>query len=120
VIDKSGIVASCHCGKVTIGLSRKPDYINQCNCSLCKKLGWRLVYSSSEELRIEGEFDDYVRSDMADPMIRIRRCASCGCPTHWELLTPPPHERVGVNALLLGERALDGVETFEVDGASRT
>ncbi len=118
--DAEAIIASCHCGKVTIELARKPDYINRCNCTLCMKLGWRCVYLSSDELRIEGEFDDYVRSDIAEPMIRIRRCSSCGCPTHWELLTPPPYERVGVNALLLPEHALDGIETFQVDGASWT
>ena len=112
------VVASCHCGTVTIELPRKPDYINECNCSICTKLGWRCVYFRSDEVRIKGSFQSYIRSDLAEPMLQVLRCASCGCPTHWELLTPPPHERMGVNARLLEPRHLEGVEVRQVDGAS--
>lgn len=32
---------SCHCGQVRIELDRRPDYINECNCTLCSKAGVR-------------------------------------------------------------------------------
>jgi hypothetical protein len=120
VTGEGAIVASCHCGRVTIGLPRKPDYVNECNCSFCTKLGSRCVYFASDELTIAGEFDDYVREDIAEPMIRFRRCAHCGTMTHWEPLTPPPHERMGVNARLIDPALLEGVEIRHVDGASWT
>ena len=116
--SQGGIVASCHCGRTTIELPRTPDYVNECNCSLCTKLGSRCVYFSSRELRISGTFDDYVREDIAEPMIRFRRCAHCGTMTHWEPLGAPPHERMGVNARLIDPRLLKGVEVRQVDGAS--
>lgn len=112
------LVASCHCGRVTIGLPRRPDYVNECNCSWCSKTGSRCMYFASEELRIAGEFEDYVRTDVAEPMIRFRRCAHCGVMTHWEPLTAPPHERMGINARLLDPRLLEGVEVRLADGAS--
>jgi len=118
VSGEDKIIASCHCGGVTIELPRKPDYVNECNCSLCTKLGSRCVYFRSDELRIEGSFDDYVRADIDEPMIRFRRCANCGFWTHWELLSEPPHDRMGVNARLLDPAALEGVEVRPVDGAS--
>ncbi len=116
--DGSGIVASCHCGEATIRASRSPDYVLRCNCSLCLKSGWRGIYYSSDELTIAGAFDSYVRSDMKQPMIRLLRCARCGIPTHWEPLSEPPHERMGINARLIEAALLDGIEVRDFDGAS--
>ena len=114
----TGLVAACHCGRATIRLPRKPDYINQCNCSLCAKTGWLGIYYASDELMIAGEFDGYVRSDLRQTYLTILRCRTCGIATHWEPLTPPPHERMGVNARLVDPALLDGVEVREIDGAS--
>jgi hypothetical protein len=112
------MIASCHCGRATITLSRKPDSVTQCNCSLCTKTGFRGVYFSSEELVIDGEFDSYVRSDLKQPYLANYRCKTCGILTHWTPLSEPPHERIGVNARLLDQSELEGVPVREVDGAS--
>lgn len=112
------LVARCHCGRVTIRLPRKPDYVNSCNCSLCAKTGWLGIYYSSDELVIDGEFDPYVRNDLRQTYLKVMRCTNCGIATHWEPLTPPPHQRMGVNARLVDPALLDGVEVREVDGRS--
>jgi hypothetical protein len=112
------LVGSCHCGRATIRLARRPDYVNQCNCTVCEKTGWRGVYLSSDELTIAGEFDSYVRSDIQQPMIRLLRCRNCGIATHWTPLGEPPYERMGVNARLLDPAVLKGLEVREVDGRS--
>jgi hypothetical protein len=112
------LVAACHCGRATIRLSRRPDTVTQCNCSLCRKTGFRGVYYSSDELEITGEFDAYVREDIGEPFLQNLRCQTCGVMTHWEPLTPPPHARMGVNARLLDPALLAGVEERHLDGAS--
>ena len=113
-------VARCHCGRATIRLARKPDYVVHCNCSLCTASGFQGIYYSSDELIIEGKFDSYVREDLppGETFLRLLRCQTCGTPTHWEPLTPPPHERMGVNARLVGPALLDGVEVRAIDGRS--
>jgi hypothetical protein len=108
---------SCHCGRVTIRLPRKPESVTHCNCSLCSKTGFRGAYFASDELIIDGEFDSYVRSDLKQSYLANHRCRICGIPTHWTLLSDPPHERVGVNARLF-EGALDDVPVQQVDGRS--
>ena len=112
------LVARCHCGRATIKLPRKPDYINQCNCSLCAKTGWRGIYYASDELTIEGEFDSYVRSDLKKTYLRVLRCSNCGIATHWEPLSEAPHERLGINARIVDPAFLEGVEVREIDGRS--
>ena len=112
------LVASCHCGRATIRLPRKPDSVTQCNCSLCSKTGFRGVYFRSDELVIHGEFDSYVRDDLRQSYLANHRCAYCGILTHWTPLSEPPHERMGVNARLIDPQLLEGVPLQEVDGAS--
>ena len=112
------VVARCHCGRATLRLPRKPDYVNHCNCSLCTALGFQGIYFASDELEIDGEFDCYVRSDIKEPMIRILRCKLCRTPTHWTPLGEPPYDRMGVNARLVDPALLEGVEVRQVDGRS--
>jgi len=112
------LTARCHCGAVRITLPRAPAELVRCNCSLCAKTRWLGIYFSSDELKIEGEFDSYVRTDIPEPMIRIMRCRNCGVPTHWEPLGEPPYERMGVNANLLDPSELGDLPVREVDGAS--
>lgn len=112
------LVASCHCGRATIRLPRKPESITQCNCSLCAKTGFRGVYFTADELVIHGEFDSYVREDLKQACLANHRCKTCGILTHWTLLEGPPNGRVGVNARLIDPALLEGVPVEEVDGAS--
>jgi len=118
-VSADALVASCHCGRARITLPRKPDQVTHCNCSLCTKTGFQGVYFPSEELKIEGEFDSYVRADSNPACLATHRCRHCGIVTHWTPLTEPPHQRMGVNARLLEPEALKDVPVREVDGRSR-
>jgi hypothetical protein len=46
---------SCHCGKVSFELDTKLDYVMECNCSLCGKVGALWHGASDSSLRIAGE-----------------------------------------------------------------
>jgi hypothetical protein len=118
VIAVAELTGRCHCGGVSITIPRKPSTMVQCNCSLCTKTGFRGIYFSSEEVKVEGPVDGYVRSDVSEPFLQTFRCKNCGIATHWEPLTPPPHERMGVNANLFDAAVLDEAELTRVDGRS--
>jgi hypothetical protein len=109
---------ACHCGSCTVRLSRAPDSVTQCNCSLCRATGFRGIYYSSDEVEISGDFDSYVRTDLDEAFLRNFRCKRCGMATHWEPLSEPPHKRMGVNANLLDPAATEGLPIRQVDGAS--
>ena len=76
------------------------------------------IVRAGYELEIAGKFDSYVRTDLDEVFLRTLRCSNCGMTTHWEPLTEPPHERMGVNANMFDPAALAGLPVVQVDGAS--
>ncbi|HEY5723835.1 MAG TPA: aldehyde-activating protein [Allosphingosinicella sp.] len=110
----------CHCGLVRIELRKRPDYIHECNCSLCSGLGVRWAYLHPSEMSVEGETEGYCRNDKADPSAEIRFCPKCGSTTHFTL-TESAVDRfgnslTGVNVRLADEEDLAGLELRYPDG----
>jgi hypothetical protein len=111
---------SCHCGRIRLRLSKQPDYLHECNCSLCRASGARWGYFHPSEVDVEGEAQGYSRQDKAEPAVRIRFCGTCGSTTHFTL-TPAAAAKfgdsvMGVNMLLADEADLAGVELRYPDG----
>jgi hypothetical protein len=53
-----------------------------------------------------------------DKLLAFKRCATCGCTTHWEGLDPATqHERMGVNARIFDSEVIAGVRIRHFDGA---
>lgn len=46
---------SCHCGRVTFELDARLDYVMQCSCSLCRRVGALWHGASESSVRIAGE-----------------------------------------------------------------
>ena len=113
----SALSGSCHCGAARITVPRRPETVTECNCSLCAKTGFRGIYFPADELAIEGDFDPYVRADLAQAYMTNWRCRTCGILTHWTLIDGAPDARTGVNARLFAG-AFDDLPIELVDGAS--
>jgi hypothetical protein len=111
---------SCLCGKVRVKTDKKPDYIHECNCSLCSKTGARWAYLDPSEVSVEGTTKGYCRDDKSDPAAQIHFCENCGSTTHF-VLTPNAISKfgntlIGVNMWLAEPRDLAGVELRYPDG----
>ncbi len=92
--------------------------MTQCNCSLCVKLGWKLLYYPPDAVTLAGAFDRYVRTDVSEPTLQVLRCSVCGIATHWAPLSAPPHAKLGINAHLFDPALIDGLEVRTVEGRS--
>jgi hypothetical protein len=108
-----GVQGSCHCGKVRIEVPERPDWVADCNCSLCRKLAWRVAYFPPDQVRVSGETTAYV---WGDRMIGIHHCPTCGCGTHWQTLGED-FGRMGINARLLDDFDESQVEVRRFDNA---
>lgn len=111
---------SCLCGNIRAELSKRPEFIHECNCELCRKTGARWGYFHPSEVNIDGVTKGYCRKDKEDPSADIRFCENCGSTTHF-CLTASAVSRfgntmMGVNMLLADERDLAGIELRFPDG----
>lgn len=110
--------ATCHCGAVGITIPAAPDYLNDCNCSLCVTRGGLWGYFSPADVAITGgETRGYVRSDLKEAALSTHWCVRCGSTTHWTALDPA-YDRMGVNMRLFAPEVYASVEIRRVDGRS--
>lgn len=111
---------SCHCGATRIALAKRPDYLHECNCSLCSKTGAHWAYLDPAEVNVSGETGAYRRTDKAEPGADIHFCPACGCTTHFTLAESAVAKFgnvvIGVNMRLADESGLAGIELRYPDG----
>ncbi len=109
------MTGSCLCGAVRVTIETKPEFINDCNCSLCRKAGAAWGYFSSSSVATAGNTVAYVRRDRTSPAVEVHSCASCATTTQF-VLTEAFKERngspdlIGVNMRLFDPDELKGVE----------
>jgi hypothetical protein len=111
---------SCLCGQVRLTVEKRPDYINECNCTLCRKTGARWGYFHPSDVGVDGSTSGYCRADREDPNAEVHFCAACGSTTHFVLtkgaVAKFGNVQMGVNMGLADERDLSGVEVRYPDG----
>jgi hypothetical protein len=94
------IEASCHCGAVRIEVAAAPSELNDCGCSICRRMGTLWAYYRPDEVRIappSGATDVYM---WGPKQIEFHRCRVCGNVTHWAP-ADRARPRMGINARLM-------------------
>ena len=116
------LTVSCLCGGLSVSTSALPDYVNECNCTLCRKAGALWAYYAPEQVSVSGEAKRVRRRDKSDPMVDVQFCPDCGSTTHFTLTGSAIRRfgktMMGVNLRLAREDQLVGVEVRYPDGAS--
>ena len=109
------MTGSCLCGAVRVTIDVKPEFINDCNCSLCRKLGGAWGYFPSSSVKTTGNTTCFSRRDKEPPGVEVHSCATCASTTHWVLTKSfkeqnPSVDQMGVNMRLFDLDGLAGVE----------
>ena len=94
---------SCHCGAIQLEVPSAPEWLADCNCSICRRTGGLIAYYPDDgSVRVDGRTATYI---WGDRMIAFHHCPTCACRTHWTS-TGDSYGRIGVNARLLDDFAI--------------
>ncbi|KQT48092.1 hypothetical protein ASG47_06840 [Devosia sp. Leaf420] len=109
------VLATCHCGSVSIRLPKAPAEITHCNCSLCRRYGVLWTYYAIADVTITSEkpTDTYAWNGKN---VDFHRCSGCGCVTHW-YPRKASRESLGVNGRLLDPEILAAAQIRYKDDA---
>ena len=115
--------ATCQCRSVKLELLNSPEFINDCNCSLCSRSKASWGYFKPSEVKVDGLTSTYVRPDRDRPAVEIHACQSCNNTTHWVLTHAYKEQhggnpQMGVNMSLFSQEGLRGIEIRFPDGAA--
>ena len=109
--------ATCHCGAVRIGVPRAPDFLVDCNCSICRRNGALWAFYDADSVALGGDPEKTTPYVWGARTICTMHCTVCGCATHWEPLDPAAGARIGINARNFNPRAIAGTRVRKFDGA---
>lgn len=115
------MTSTCFCGAVSVTIDRKPDFIFDCNCSLCRKSGGAWGYFPPASLSTSGPTTSFARTDKALAAVEVHACSTCASTTHWVRTDAFKREHgtddmVGVNMRLFDPDELSGIEVQFPDG----
>ncbi|TGO77074.1 hypothetical protein BELL_0124g00120 [Botrytis elliptica] len=123
----------CHCGATTIAfktqapLPKRHEHIQECNCSICCRLGITVCYPRRDQVSVSG-ISNMVEYSFGQGYNIFRFCSTCGVtvdiekdmaavsrsPKTWELLTPAQRERwPTIHSINL--RCFEGVEWDDIN-----
>lgn len=97
------IRAACHCGAVRFEIAEAPEWVLDCNCTLCRRYGALWWYPEGDAGKLASTpgpdvTDTYV---WGDEWLAFHRCKTCGCLTHMVAIAEKPPFVYGVNARMM-------------------
>jgi hypothetical protein len=102
---------------VRISVSGKPEYLIDCNCSICWRNEALWALYDAESVVLQGRPENTTEYIWGPRTIRTMHCKLCGCATHWEPLDLKADPRMGINARNFEPSTVDGVRVRKFDGA---
>lgn len=93
------IRAACHCTAVRFELEEAPEWVLDCNCTLCRRYGAIWAYPEASQVRfVQGE-DSTDAHSWGPKALAFHRCRECGCVTH--MMVVEGARLYGINARMI-------------------
>ncbi len=109
--------ASCHCGAVRIAVPAAPEFVVDCNCSICHRNGALWAFYTADSIEMAGHPENTTAYIWGQRSIRTLRCSHCGCVTHWEPFDDSHGSKYGINTRNFDPAVVHGVRLRRFDGA---
>lgn len=93
--------AACHCTAVRFEIAELPNWVLDCNCTICRRYGaiWAYPEATAVEFVRGADFTDTYA--WGDYQLAFHRCKECGCVTHMTALDEDPPRVYGINARMI-------------------
>jgi hypothetical protein len=111
------IIGTCHCGAVSLEIDALPQWLTECNCSICSRYGALWAHGTRRTVRASGPRNALRAYLWGDRSIEFYHCGTCGCVTHYESVEKSADSRISVNARMLPRQAVSALRTRRFDGA---
>ncbi len=99
------IRAACHCEAVKFEIAEPPEWVLDCNCTLCRRYGALWTYfrepGGQERLLLKPDPAATDAYTWIDGDLAFRRCKVCGCVTHIVAERADPPFIFAVNARMM-------------------
>jgi len=86
---------------VRLEIARAPEWVVDCNCSLCRRYGALWAYYRPGEVVIVRGSDHMDVYAWGERSLGFHRCRTCGCLTHHSALDSTPPRIRGVNVRMI-------------------
>jgi hypothetical protein len=112
------IRGSCHCGAVAYRLDDDPREAMECNCSICRRKGYLLAFSTPERFTLETPREALAVYTWNRHAIRHQFCRTCRCAPFGEATAPDATAMVAVNLRCAEGLDLGRLRVTPFDGTS--
>jgi hypothetical protein len=119
--ENSMLEGSCHCGAITFSVPGKPEWLTECNCSICRRIGARWAHFERDEVELSAQPNATIAYVQGDKTLAVHTCKRCGCTPYWLGLDPEAGTRMALNfrmcdpdeTLDIPVRHFDGADTWQ-------
>ena len=113
------IKGSCHCGAVSFTYPRRPDWLTDCNCSICRRYKALWAYARVNETSLSfADNNATIAYIHGDKTLAMHSCKTCGCTTHWVGLDGDETSKMAVNFRMCDPDVLTNITVRKFDGAN--
>ena len=95
------IVATCHCGNIALKVADLPDYLGDCNCSICRRYKALWAYYPPEAVTISSQADGLDSYLWGPKEVAFHSCKKCACITHYTTTELCPEIITAINFRLV-------------------
>jgi hypothetical protein len=112
----------CHCGAIQFEVTEAPTEVSSCNCTFCSKRGTLVAYYTPAQFKLTTVRDRVASYQWGHYIGVHHHCGVCGCGAYSEFpdfSSGEPdfdHPRIGVNARLFEDFALDELPVNHLNG----
>ncbi len=111
------IRGSCHCGAIAFEVERTPEWITECNCSICRRIGAQWAHFEEHEVELSVPANATIAYVHGDRTLALHTCKTCGCTPYWLGLEPKASTRMAVNFRMCEPDDIRGIPVRRFDGA---